>query len=341
MSKIVKFSKTYKNIISIKDDFYKNNKKNLILQTKINKQYKSNPIRKLCKNCNKNSLHRFIENFSIEYLLCSTCSHLNGRFQDTSNFARRLYSLNSGSNYSKNYLKDYSLRVKNIYAPKVSFLQNVLKRKNIKLMDIGCGGGHFLKALEMKKIKAIGYETSKVLSALGNKRLRKNKILHSKFDEIYRVVQKNKEYNTISLIEVLEHLTDPNMLLKAFKLSKAEYLYISVPLFSLSVFLENSFKNVYPRQLGGGHTHLYTEKSLNYLAKKYNLKIVGEWWFGTDFPDLYRSLIASGKMLNRNMYLKEINSKLFKMLDRLQAVLDENKICSEVHMIFQKKINKI
>ena len=248
MSKIVKFSKTYKNIISIKDDFYKNNKKNLILQTKINKQYKSNPIRKLCKNCNKNSLHRFLENFSIEYLLCSTCSHLNGRFQDTSNFARRLYSLNDGSNYSKNYLKDYSLRVKNIYAPKVSFLKNVLKRKNIKLMDIGCGGGHFLKALEMKKIKAIGYETSKVLSALGNKRLKNNKILHSKFDEIYRVVQKNKEYNTISLIEVLEHLTDPNMLLKAFKLSKAEYLYISVPLFSLSVFLENSFKNVYPRQ---------------------------------------------------------------------------------------------
>ena len=56
---------------------------------------------------------------------------------------------------------------------------------------------------------------------------------------------------------------------------------------------------------------------------------------GTDFPDLYRSLIASGKMLNKNMYLKEINSKLFKMLDRLQAMLDENKNV-EVHMIFQK-----
>ena len=26
----------------------------------------------------------------------------------------------------------------------------------------------------------------------------------------------------------------------------------------------------------GGHTHLYTENFLNYLAKKYNL--VGEWW---------------------------------------------------------------
>ena len=30
----------------------------------------------------------------------------------------------------------------------------------------------------------------------------------------------------------------------------------------------NSFKNIFPRQLSAGHTHLYTKESLNYLAKK-------------------------------------------------------------------------
>ena len=40
MKKIVKFSKTYKNLISIKEDFYKNNIINLKSQIKINHEYK-------------------------------------------------------------------------------------------------------------------------------------------------------------------------------------------------------------------------------------------------------------------------------------------------------------
>lgn len=336
MKKIIKFSKTYKNIISIKKDFYKNNYFNLKLQKKINHQYRLNPIRKFCKNCEKKSLKKFIKSFSIEYYVCQHCSHLNGKYKDTINFAKKLYSLNNGSRYSRNYLKDYSERVKNIYIPKVNFLKSVIKKK-IEIMDIGCGGGHFLKALEIKKINGVGYETSRILSDLGNKKLKKNKIYNSKFEGIYDVVKKNHDFNTVSLIEVLEHLTDPNKLLQNFKQSKAEYLYISVPLFSLSVFLENSFNNVFPRQLGGGHTHLYTERSLNFLANKYNLKIIGEWWFGTDFPDLFRSLLNTGKILNHTIYLQEIKNKFVKMLDELQAELDKKKLSSEVHMIFQKR----
>jgi hypothetical protein len=94
---------------------------------------------------------------------------------------------------------------------------------------------------------------------------------------------------------------------------------------------------VFPRQLSGGHTHLYTEKSLNFLAKKYKLEIIGEWWFGTDFADLYRSLRNSCKIVNKKIFLNEINEKLFSVIDELQSVLDKNKICSEVHMVFKKK----
>ena len=38
MGKIVKFSKTYENLISIKEDFYKNNIFNLKSQIKINQE---------------------------------------------------------------------------------------------------------------------------------------------------------------------------------------------------------------------------------------------------------------------------------------------------------------
>ena len=146
---------------------------------------------------------------------------------------------------------------------------------------------------------------------------------------------KEDNANTLTLISVLEHLEEPHKMLEFFKKSKMKYLYICVPLFSLSALIENSFKRIYPRQLGGDHTHLFTKESLYYLAKKYKLKIIGEWWFGTDFPDLYRSLINSSNS-NLKKYSPIVDKYLFSKIDDLQNILDRNKICSQVHMVLKK-----
>lgn len=106
-------------------------------------------------------------------------------------------------------------------------------------------------------------------------------------------------------------------------------------MFSLSALIENSFKSIFPRHLAGNHTHLYTKESLYFLAKKYKLKIIGEWWFGQDFPDLYRSLINSSTG-NIKKYKPLMDKYLFSHIDELQNVLDKNKMCSQVHMIFKK-----
>jgi hypothetical protein len=72
------------------------------------------------------------------------------------------------------------------------------------------------------------------------------------------------------------------------------------------------------------------------LAKKYNLKIIGEYWFGTDIPDLFRSLVCSGNILNKKVYFNQLNHKFTRFVDELQSVLDKNKVCSEVHLIFKR-----
>jgi SAM-dependent methyltransferase len=336
MKKIIEFSKSYENILKIKNDFYHNNLNNLKYAIKINNEYKKQPLRKSCKNCGSKKIKLFIKNFNIPYKLCTSCGHLNGAYDDTRVFAKKLYSSSDGKKYSKNYLHGFNIRVKNIYIPKVNFLKKVIKKK-INLLDLGCGAGHFVKALEQKGISATGYDTSVDLCELGNKKLKKNKIYSINFDKIYEIIKNHSEFNTLSMIGVLEHLIEPHALLNSFKESKIKYLYISVPLFSLSSFLENSFPSVFPRQLSGAHTHLYTEKSLNYLAKKYKLKIIGEYWFGTDFPDLMRSLINAGNIMNKKIYYKELYRKFSRYVDDLQSVLDKNKVCSEVHMIFENK----
>ena len=336
MNKVLKFSKSYGNILKTKKSFYDDNEIHLKNAIKINNEYKKQPLRQCCKNCGSKKIKSFIKNFNIPYKLCSLCGHLNGAYEDTRVFAKKLYTSDDGKNYSKNYLNDFDIRVKNIYIPKVDFLKKVIKKK-INLLDLGCGAGHFVKALEQKGISATGYDTSVVLCKLGNKKLKKNKIYSINFERIYEIVESQSKFNTLSMIGVLEHLTEPHKLLNSFKKSKIKYLYISVPLFSLSSFLENSFPNIFPRQLSGGHTHLYTEKSLNFLAKKYKLKIIGEWWFGTDFPDLMRSLMNTGYIMNKKIYIKELYEKFSKFINDLQFVLDKNKVCSEVHMVFENK----
>jgi cyclopropane fatty-acyl-phospholipid synthase-like methyltransferase len=331
---ITKFSKSYNNILNIKKDFFDNNETNLSAALKINKFIKKQKIRKQCKICKKKNKDFFIKNFEIPYALCSNCNHLNGKYEDTKEFVNWLYYSASGNNYSRNYLTNFNLRVKNIYLPKVDFLKSVVKKK-FTLLDFGAGGGHFLKALEIKNIKAYGIEPSKSLVTLGNKFLKKNFLKNIELNESFKHIEKLQNIDVISLIGVLEHLQDPLQLIRSFKKSKVEYLYFSVPLFSLTTFFENNFPHVFPRVLSGGHTHLFTKESLYFITKKFNLKIMGEWWFGTDMPDLYRSLLQSRNQINKKIYGQNLDKHLFKIVDELQNIIDKKKMSSQVHMILK------
>ena len=334
--KVVKFSKSYKNVLKLQADYSKENLLNLKTVLKINKKYSAQTRRVHCQNCLGKITKPFLMNFGIKYSVCNRCGHLNGNYNNTEKFIKWVYASDAGDHYDQQYSKYFDKRVKNIYLPKVKFLKEVIKSK-INLIDLGCGGGHFVKALEMAKIKATGYEVSKFLVNLGNSKLKKNRLKKVEIRDLFQIIQSENKANVVSLIGVLEHFNKPNDFFRSFLKSKIKYLYIAVPLFSLTTLLENVFKSVYPRHLSGDHTHLYTKKSLEYLAKKNKLKIIGEWWFGADIPDLFRSLLISSNYLNKQVYVKELNKNLYSVIDELQNILDRNKICSEVHMILKKK----
>lgn len=282
----------------------------------------------------KKELIFFFKSFKVDYFLCKKCNHLNGGYEKSEKFLNNLYSSDSGKNYSKNYIKNFRKRVGEIYIPKVKFLKKVLG--NIKVVEIGSGDGAFLQACEKQKISAVGLEPNTTMMKFAKKKLKKNKIYFSKLDELnIPTIQNNR--TCVVAIGVIEHLKDPDFFFHLFKKSKYKYLFFSVPLFSLSVILENSFKNIYPRHLGGAHTHLYTEKSIDYILKKYRLKKKAEWWFGQDILDLNRSLKINSNINYKNTYLDTFISKYFdKNINDIQNLLDKKKICSEVHMIVEK-----
>ena len=96
--------------------------------------------------------------------------------------------------------------------------------------------------------------------------------------------------------------------------------------------------NIFHRQLHGGHTHLYTEKSIDYMCSEFELEIVGRWWFGTDMVDLYRQIYVKLEQKHVSEAIKnDFKDRLSKFLDQSQLELDKVGESSEVHILLRKK----
>jgi len=344
LSDNIRYSKASKDLNIKFSDFVANNDSALKSVLEINSKYLDMNLREFCKICKDPiSIENYIISFGIPYFLCGRCGHLNGRFQDEGEFSKFLYSENSGTNYSKNYEKDFEERVNSIYRPKAEFLFEILQNQGeldltcTSILDVGAGAGHFLKALELIGIDGEGIEVNETLVKQSNQYLLKNCNNVVNANAVLDYIE-NSEASVVSLIGTLEHLEDPIAAIQAFCNSAAKFLYISVPMISLTSIVQGLDESVYPRQLSAGHTHLFSNSSLEYLTKKFNLHRVGEWWFGTDFLDLMRTL--SVKRTSPNVFAnssKILEVFLAPVLDELQMVLDRNRLCSELHLILSKE----
>lgn len=332
------YSKPNKDIEIIKKDFTILNKKNLQFSNKIARSYNKLPKRIYCKNCKSKLLKQNdFKSFSVFYKICRVCNHLNGSKNETQSFFNSNYVVNS--NLTKFYKKDFEARIKKIYLPKVEFLINNLKldKKKLDVLDIGCGTGLFNSALSQLKIKSRGLDVSKELIQMGKTKLGIKNIFHKTEKEILNEIE-NTTSNCISMINVIEHVLEPSYFFDSINSNaNLKYIFINVPLFGFSSIMQSFFPNVFPRQLGGLHTHLYTEKSLGFLYKKFKLKPVANWWFGQDSVDLKRSIINQSSFQSSSSFYNNYLSNIVDSIEEnLQNLIDKSKNCSEIHVILKK-----
>jgi len=347
MSKI-RYGKSSTALIMQKKSFFDENDYHIIKQKKIASVYLQQPLRLNCKNCNGklNSVPDFVKN-DIGYTICNRCSHLNGMHEDTNAFCESVYSTELSKQYAENYksesIDDYNYRTSSIYIPKAEFLYTSLIENNydpnsMQYIDFGAGSGYFVSALKKIGINNVkGYEVSKSQVELGNSMIGENILIHHSMADTLKIIRKT-ESQVVSLIGVLEHLQHPRELLQEIIINQnVKVIFLSVPTFSLSVFLEILNQNVYNRQLSAEHTHLYTEKSLSYLYNEFRLKPISEWWFGTDIVDLFRHMLTTLDLAECSEILKEHWKTVFTpLIDPIQLEIDKKKFSSEVHLILEK-----
>jgi SAM-dependent methyltransferase len=343
MKKKIRYSKSSAFYSAAKQDFFEKNGTLLKRALDLNALYADQPRREVCKLCNtKLTAEVDFHSHGIDYVFCSSCSHLNGVNEDTKEFISMLYMDDGGGDYALNYLdENFEDRVTNIYLPKAEFLEEHMPRSHFTLLDVGCGAGYFVGACQIRGISAQGLDVSETMVNFGNGQLQhltgeQNSLAITSEEDFYRSVVETSA-DTISAIGVIEHLRSPHLLFDAFKRSNAKYLYFSVPMFSLSAVLENAMPMVFPRQLSGAHTHLFTEGSIKELYSQMSVEPVAEWRFGTDVQDLFRALmIMFEKNGASNKACEIVSGEITGLNDKLQRVLDEAHFCSEIHGLVRK-----
>ncbi len=341
-----KYGKSLEDILDIKNIFLAENVNLYEENKKLSSVASVQPKRKKCKNCDAELINEvsFIKQ-NIGYKLCKKCYHLNADFEDTNEFAKAVY-VDEVTDYSKNYtaesLRAWNTRVEKIYNPKANFLVECLDNdfdlENDDVIDIGAGSGYFIKALLNSGFKNIrGYEVSSKQVELANSMLCDHLVKEMGINSLVDIIS-NTKAKLVSMIGVLEHLTNPREVLKAISENPhIKYYYISVPLFSFSVFFEIMKDNMFNRHLAGGHTHLYTIESIEHFCNEFNFSIKGQWQFGADAMDLYRMALVTLKEKKVDKELIELFSdKYLQSIDGIQISLDKTGFSSEVHILMKK-----
>jgi len=342
-----RYSKSSAFYRNTKQDFYATNEALLAESLTQNQWYTSQPARTRCKLCTAPIADSasFVQH-GVGYIFCTMCDHLNGLHEDTEAFVQKLYVDDADDAYARDYLDpQFAQRCNDIYLPKVDFLREALSEGVSTLLDVGCGSGYLVASARQRNIAATGIDLSAAMVAFGNAQMTAMpechvlphdsaplSVVHE--DSFFEAIRTTNA-QVVSAIGVIEHLRQPQRFFEAFGQSNAEYVFYSVPLFSPAVLIEHLFPGVFPRQLSGGHTHLFTERSLTEMHRQLGVTPIAEWRFGTDVQDVYRSAAvlmskSAPELANR------LDAQVSPMLDELQAVLDRHHACSEIHVVARK-----
>lgn len=185
---------------------------------------------------------------------------------------KQIISTNMKKYESKNILKRVMLC---FFKHKIYNIIKLLPYKE-KICDAGCGEGFIVKYLEKKfeKTEFYGFDRSEEAIKIAEKNTNRAKY---SVDNVYNCKYSDNEFDVVMLLEVLEHLENPQKALKEIIRITKRVLIISVPQEPFFC-LGNFFSGKYMRSLGNppehiNHwTYLGFRKYLNNLFSKNNVK---------------------------------------------------------------------
>ncbi len=287
---------------------------NLFVRNKIKLKFKKNKCP--CGNSKKSILVKKYFNLNYYQCICKTI-YLNPTISENS--LDEIYK-NRGI-YEKHrkqilYEKKAKLLRKLINKRKASQIFTLLKRKNSKILDFGCGDGEFLYHLNKKinKEYLYGFDV--------NTSLKKNKNKIKIISDTSKLI--NHKFEVVTLWGVLEHIIDPKKIIEILSkiIKKNGFLVLEIPS-SESLLSKYTFQSNYiPIRWLEPYRHLFFF-SLKCIKKIFNKKFKIKY-VETNGLDL------------QTIFNKEKNNNEFSIINSQQKLNDN--LLGDHYRIFLKRL---
>lgn len=228
-----------------------------IFKVKKNSSYKFNQTKEnLASQYRSSSESKIVD----QLVVCKICDleYLNPRIKSSFTFSGYSQAIDRRHNEEDQYrIHSFKRALRNL---EKMLINGRKENKKVRVLDVGCAGGAFLKAARDMGYEAIGLEPSKYLAELGRKKY--NVEIHQVSLESF-TFSKN-EFDIITFWDVLEHLPNPKETLQiAYSaLNESGTLLLNIPMVDSLPAKIMKFK--WPFYLNV-HTYYFSKKTIDNL----------------------------------------------------------------------------
>lgn len=147
-----------------------------------------------------------------------------------------------------------------------------------KVLDIGCATGYFAKELSKQDCETWGVDQDKM--ALKKASQYCKKVFATNLDDMKPLPFPEKYFDYVLLLDVIEHLTHPEILMEEIKkyLKPGGRIVVSVPNIAHAsirwMLLLGNFQYSETGILDRTHVHFYTQKGILDAIKKFGFKVL-------------------------------------------------------------------
>lgn len=221
-----------------------------------------------CIVCGKNQEKQFTYK-DFHYYKCLRCGHVTTYPFPTRDEMEKHYQKKfKEGNYR--LAQEFAQEYKVVYRQFVHLLKKALKKENkntkrIKVLDVGCFTGDFLVLMKEVGADVYGLELQDDAVKIANKKLHGRVKTADVMTDVFPTVR----FDVITLLGIVEHVTDPMKLIKRSTelLKRGGVLMVQTP--NSSSVLSRLTKQLWPPYAPVEHIHLFSKDSLTKALQQY------------------------------------------------------------------------
>jgi len=242
----------------------------------------------------------------IRLVRCASCHH---RYADPiidPSLIAAYYSSDDSELYRNTEPVSFQHAFQPAYQAFLRYIRRSIKVPGV-LLDVGCGYGFFMKVMSDAGWKTYGIEPS----PQAHRHARDILNLQVTQDLLSSETYPGIDFNIVSLIDVMEHLSDPNAMLQAVRSRLAPHGHICIATGNIESMNARIARDAWGYFGSYEHISFYSRRSITYLLSRNGFAVKRIFSFGVQpaIRDISNAIIS-----NAQVYIKNSIKRLLRKM---------------------------